>query len=344
MNPSFIRTVKERNDIIDVARNLGLKVPSNGVMQCLAPEKHGRGDKHPSMRFDKKRQRVKCWGCDEINLDVIGLVQRLKRIPFTEAVKWLAARAKLEAPATRSAARGSPPSSKKVPVHVITGALNLFAQAACKRIGRGGHQYLVDRGINPRVIASHYIGYVDDYKSVQVMLPSPANEPVVLQEAGLSSFYNFGKHQIPFVTFPYLSVEEGGAKRVRAIKARATVPVPDGVSKYLCTSGTIPFLYNAEVLDSADRVFICEGEIDTLTLETHGYQAVGVPGWGGFKAGWAELFTGKEVFLVLDADAAGARGARSIAKLLDGIASSVRKVSLPRDVDVNELFKNGGAS
>lgn len=79
-----------------------------------------------------------------------------------------------------------------------------------------------------------------------------------------------------------------------------------------------------------------------MTALTHGYAAVGVPGWSHFKAEWLELFNGKEVFLVLDADTAGASGVREIARKFDKAGLPLpRQVTLPAGQDLNEFFKDG---
>ena len=90
------------------------------------------------------------------------------------------------------------------------------------------------------------------------------------------------------------------------------------------------------------RIFICEGETDTMTLEAHRYHAVGLPGVGTFKGEWVSLFKGKEVFICFDLDTAGREGAMSVGKTLLLIAKSVRILRLPSNLgkggDVRKFF------
>lgn len=339
VNRNSLKELKARNDIIAVARELGIEVPPGGVMRCIAPENHSSGDQVPSMRFDKKRQRVKCWGCLKIDFDVIGLVQHIKRCTFREAVALLQARAGSAESATIGR---SYRSTSKVNQAVAVSALTQFGYQATLRLDRGGKQYLLGRGLSEQVIRDYRLGFVDNYNEVTAALTGNARDRTVQKAAGITSLYYYGAKGIAFVTIPYLTAGEIGRRSVLAVKARAiTSPLPEGVQKYIITSGTVPSLYNAAILKTTDQVFICEGEIDCLTLVTYGYPAVGVPGWAAFKPDWAGQFGGKDVLLALDADQAGDKGARDIERLLRDHARRIRRVNLPRGSDINEFFGNG---
>jgi site-specific DNA-methyltransferase (adenine-specific) len=74
--------------------------------------------------------------------------------------------------------------------------------------------------------------------------------------------------------------------------------------------------------EGAGRVLICEGEIDALTAILAGQVGVGLPGWSHFKDAWIGDFRGKDVILVLDADEAGQKGTRDIARRFIRAASA----------------------
>lgn len=64
----------------------------NGVARCPYSENHNHGDRDPSFRHDRKKNRLfcssqNCFG--EKGVDVIGLVQGMERCGFTEAVQKL---------------------------------------------------------------------------------------------------------------------------------------------------------------------------------------------------------------------------------------------------------------
>ncbi len=327
------------NNIIAVATDLGMNVPSTGTMACIFPEEHRRGDQVPSMRFDEERRKVKCWSCGKVDWDTIALVRHLRSCSFLEAQQWLADRAGVDVP-VRSAA--SPAYDKKHP-HASRnyGVLTSFAQAAEATIDEGGLEYLAARGVSAETIKKMRLGYVNDYERVCAAI-AKKHPSLSLKDAGITSFYPFAKEGVPFVTIPYIGVtgkKDGKPSwKCVCIKARR---LADGSPKYIATATQIPILYNAHLLNQHEEIFICEGEIDCLTLLSHGFPAVGIPGASGFKEVWAKHFQGKTVKIVMDPDRKGRQAARDIRRKLSGIASKIKVINLPAGTDVNALFRNG---
>ena len=98
-----------------------------------------------------------------------------------------------------------------------------------------------------------------------------------------------------------------------------------------------------------DKVLVCEGESDTWTALSYGFPAVGTPGAKNFKAAWVEGFRGIEdadgrsgVYLVLDADKAGAEGSLVIADLFlkAGLPVPLQMI-LPQGMDLTDFMKGG---
>jgi DNA primase len=324
---SALEEIKKANPIIDVAQELGLDVPASGLIKCFSPENHSSGDQHPSLRFDRQRNRYRCWSCGQIDGDVIDLVRQLRPCGFREAVEYLADRAKL-----------SPPESNRKAAHVhcdkVADARTKFVILARDHLLRTEHVYFLSRGISPRVIRAASLGYIDCFSAFVGKVEAKYGKSAV-KKAGLHSFYVYGKHDIPFVTIPYI-VDTDRGRKCACLKARAASPVAS--PKYVATNGEVPFLFNHQRLADVEKIFITEGEIDCLTLASHGYPAVGVPGAKTFKSDWAPLFTGKDVYIVFDADTPGKRGTQDIAMKLKGHARQVRRVPLPRGTDVNDFF------
>ena len=60
-------------------------------------------------------------------------------------------------------------------------------------------------------------------------------------------------------------------------------------------------------------IYVCEGEFDTMYLDQQGYQCVGLPGADTFQEEWSSWFEkARRIFVVLDADEAGQRGAEKV--------------------------------
>lgn len=82
-----------------------------------------------------------------------------------------------------------------------------------------------------------------------------------------------------------------------------------GTAKYLYEKGSTAQLFGQEDIDKHFTVVITEGEADALALRSFGIFAVSSTGGAGtFRAEWAEMFRGREVYICYDRDLAGAHG------------------------------------
>lgn len=138
-----------------------------------------------------------------------------------------------------------------------------------------------------------------------------------------------------WLVIPYLS--NGRAVNV---KYRS---LPPAQKAFLRANGHPSSLFNENALNGADEAFICEGEIDTMTLAQNGFpNAVGVAcGANTFLPEWvARLANVKRIYLCYDPDDQGQRGAQKAARLLG--AERCRNVLLPDGQDVNDFFLKKG--
>jgi DNA primase len=104
-----------------------------------------------------------------------------------------------------------------------------------------------------------------------------------------------------------------------------------------------PVPFNADLLRTPrNRVYVCEGCIDTLSALQMGFAAVGVPGVLGFRQEWFGLFQGIEhVVIFFDNDEAGQRQAaelRAQFRLHNIRADAYHPVSVN---DMNDLLMQG---
>ena len=94
-------------------------------------------------------------------------------------------------------------------------------------------------------------------------------------------------------------------------------------------------------------VYLCEGEVDTMYLNQLGFPTVGVPGADTFQEEWATWFEGaRRIFILLDADEAGRKGADKIQSIL-GARAQVVELPVPEDeesTDLQEYFLRDGYS
>ena len=76
-------------DIKDVAERLGLEVKQRGNSPCFNTLAHANGDRHPSLAFDPKTNKFKCFACG-VSGDTIDLVAKVENLNYVEAYKRLA--------------------------------------------------------------------------------------------------------------------------------------------------------------------------------------------------------------------------------------------------------------
>lgn len=101
------------------------------------------------------------------------------------------------------------------------------------------------------------------------------------------------------------------------------------------------FLFGADNLRGHSEVFICEGELDAMFLDQMGYPACAIPGALNFQEHWVTWFDdAKRVFVVLDADDAGRKGAAKIEQML-GRRARIVELPVPqgqKSTDITEYF------
>src|SRR6267378_363468 len=82
--------IKKNVSVFALARALGLRIRNRRV-KCLCPENHAHGDADPSLHLYERRNRWRCFVC-ELRGSNIDLVMGVLRIPFGDAVRWIAER------------------------------------------------------------------------------------------------------------------------------------------------------------------------------------------------------------------------------------------------------------
>jgi 5S rRNA maturation endonuclease (ribonuclease M5)/KaiC/GvpD/RAD55 family RecA-like ATPase len=125
-----------------------------------------------------------------------------------------------------------------------------------------------------------------------------------------------------YIIYPYVN----SGKYLYA-KLRCIPPVPDGISKFMGSTGRENPLFNADVIDfPSDEIILVEGEGDCIALLSMGIENVaGVPGANMKKAIWIDrldvwwdrrIEAGKQpkIYILYDADDVGQKAAEEIAK------------------------------
>jgi len=115
-----------------------------------------------------------------------------------------------------------------------------------------------------------------------------------------------------------------------------------GCSKYMSPTGQETSIYGVLDCDSTEgTIHITEGELDRLILkQVFGEPVAGVPGVQNWKAHYPFHFSGFERVLIWpDGDKAGA----DLANKIQHQVRNAEVVSVPKGMDVTELFLSVGA-
>lgn len=186
--------------------------------------------------------------------------------------------------------------------------------------------YLLSRGIGPETAATFRLGVV-------------AN-PLL----GHEQFR--GRLCIPYltpggvVTFSFRCLQDHVCKET--VLWRDPKGTEHYCPKYKAPEGEDRTLYNVKSFGAeGDVIYICEGEIDALTLSVCGFPAIAVPGVKQWKPHFTRCFAdyqdGGQIYCVADGDDAG----RQLSHFL-AVEIKARPIRPPRGEDCNSIYVKGG--
>lgn len=116
-------------------------------------------------------------------------------------------------------------------------------------------------------------------------------------------------------------------------------------SNILQAKDTSIHLFGVDNIREQPETYICEGEFDAMFLDQLGYPACAVPGALNYQDHWNMWFEGsRRVYVCLDADEAGRKGADKIVEAL-GSRASIVEFPVPEGVkstDITEYFLRDG--
>lgn len=110
--------------------------------------------------------------------------------------------------------------------------------------------------------------------------------------------------------------------------------------KYRYDKGATAALYNLHnAWFPSDAVYICEGELDALALQSKGIFAVSSTGGSGtFDPSWASFLEGRQIFICYDNDSAGMTGTIRLLKIFPN-ATAILIPQEPGVKDVTDFLK-----
>lgn len=232
--------------------------------------------------------------------DIITFVQKKSRCDFPNALNELAHFAGLLIGNSVAATPKRSPINNKT-ITLIN--LQRWIGALFSPAGKTAKEYLNSRGLCDDTLKNYKIGFDVVKKAVVIPLDSEGDHVTALKR-----FHFEGK----------------------------TWKMSNG--KKIVTTHGHAVLYCAKLIGDAERVIVCEGELDCLVLRQRGYDAVtGSAGAETWKDEWTQNLVGKHVVICYDSDTAGRSGADKVANAIISVVSSVRKVDLFGNKDNKDL-------
>jgi len=159
-------------------------------------------------------------------------------------------------------------------------------------------------------------------------------------------FFIFSHHQI---IVPY--IESGQIKYLRGRYFYKGNSNPEnnfgkyiGLSNFIAGNLTAKRFFNFDLLKRLnlnEKLFIFEGEFDTMLATQFGFNSIGIAGTSNFPrdTNLISLLKNFDLFLFFDSDEAGQKAVGEISKLFSD--KKVHSIKLKRFKDFTELIKNG---
>lgn len=343
ISPATIEQVRAANDIVDVIGSyLPLKrAGTNFVALCPFHK-----EKTPSFNVSPQRQSFHCFGCHKGG-SVFTFVMEYENIPFPDAVRRLAERAKI--PLEFDQGGGEPQSRHlkdtllQIHEQITQRWQNALANEAGAQIAR---DYLVKRGVSAEAIKLFRLGCAPDVwddtvnwaKSKGHELGLVEKAGLILRKEGSDHFYDRFRGRLMFP----ICDEQG---RVVGFSGRV-LSGDEKTAKYVNSPET-PIFTKSKVffgLDKSKRALldagfaiVCEGQLDLIACFMGGVQNVVAPQGTAFTAEHSRILKRyvDEVVLCFDSDEAGQNAAvRSLDHLIaSGLAVRVAVVPAPHDPD-----------
>jgi DNA primase len=326
--------------------------PSGNRLHTLCPipsHKHtGRGS--PSLSIDLSRGLFHCFSRGEGG-DAFEFYERMHGVSFAQAVGALArdlgiedsrGRRRRTTPARAAApdaAEETAADEEPLPLEGVTAVCEKFLRACRAEDQTEGRNYLSRRGIDARTVERARVTYFPRRAYRRVMRRMLDSFPLdTLRRSGLfnrRAHLTFYRHRL---LFPF--VVEG-----RAVYLQARTTAAGVEPRWHNMRGGVPALYNSDSLaelPSGAVVYLVEGFTDTLTLLTHGFNAVGLVGASGLKDEWLAPLARFRVVAALDPDAAGRRASERYEELFAARGLTLARVAL--QCDVNDYFRQRAAA
>ncbi|MGN0818052.1 MAG: DNA primase, partial [Candidatus Coproplasma sp.] len=349
MDQEFLRTLKDKLNIVDVAGNyFNLEKKGANYWACC-PFHH---EKTASFSINESGQYYHCFGCGASG-DVIKLVSEMETLDFMDTVKLLAEKAKLPMPETTFDSNET--AERKRKRDTLLNIMNDCAHFYLDNLNSGkadAHiQYILNRRIPSGVVRSFGLGASLNFYDLPRFLLSKGYSKRDIIDSGTVNEVE-GKlvdAQGGRLIFPIINaLDEVIAFGGRVLKKT-------DFAKYKNTKETVIFnksktLYNINLLKKLKRsqtikeVIMVEGYMDTISLYQAGFKNVVASMGTSLTQEQARLIKRytDTVLISYDGDGAGQKANLRGLEILKGEGLNVKVVPLPDGLDPDDVIKQRG--
>jgi len=342
----LIQSVIEANDIVDVASGyMTLKRVGNSFKgKCPF-----HNEKTASFTVSREKQLYHCFGCGAGG-NVITFIMEMEKLPFVDALKFLAARVNMILPEKSNQQEDHQVYEKKKRLYELhREAANYYYKML--KTSKLAREYLLQRGISQETIRAFGLGYAsEDWGRLTDFLNSKGFSTADMLDSGLVMASENKRHYDRFrsrVMFPIVNPRG----QIVGFGGRLMATDQNG-PKYLNSPETTIFsksyeLYNLNhcknFLDDG-RIVIVEGYMDVISLYEKGVKntvaALGTA-FTPFHGKILERYAG-EVVVAFDGDNAGKSATEKAMKILKNTSLNVKILSLPTNEDPDSFVQRYG--
>ncbi|HBK02747.1 MAG TPA: DNA primase [Clostridiales bacterium] len=354
---SFIEELKSRNEIVDVISAYCQLERKGGAYWARCPLP-GHMEKTPSFCVNQAGQFFKCFGCGRGG-DVISFIMEVESLSYTEAVKFLADRAGMELPETdyKDEIRASKAAhDKEVKLAILRETALFYVHNLKTEKGKAYVDYVLKRGFDRGVFKMFGIGASLDYRTLPRYLARKGFKYDDMVAAGVVTFNKEKNEYYDFEAERLIIPIIDNMNNVIAFGGR--VIVKTDFAKYKNTRETTVFiknktLYNINNLKKLKRekgvlpyVIMVEGYMDVIALYSAGFKNVVASMGTSLTVEQARLLLRytDTVVISYDGDSAGQNATFRGLQILKDAGLTVKCVSLPDNLDPDEIIKLRGAA
>lgn len=337
-----VEQVKQKTDIVEIIGEKVVLKKAGRHFKGLCPF---HSEKSPSFIVSPERQSFKCFGCQEGG-DVFSFLQKYEGMSFLEALETLAKRVGITIESYRPTSQDS---QKKRLLNAMDLAAEYYHFLLTKHeSGKSGLEYLRKRGITNESISQFKLGWApNSWRSVSDFLvkkkgygDSELELTGMVIKSDRGGYYDRFRGRVMFPLRDHRGVVVGFSGRTLSQEKTEAKYINSPETMLYSKSKMLYGVYeNREAIRKDDRIVLVEGELDVIPSVQAGVKSVVAIKGSAFTEEQARLIARytKNVYMALDADAAGQEAIKRAVNIADSMDMSIRVVQIAGGKDPGEV-------